>query len=594
MTESAVFSGSLMNHYGLFLPTIEVHGSDKQVQWWSAKARKMEIVGCYAQTELGHGSNVRGLQTIAEYDAKTQEFVLNTPTLRSMKWWPGTLGKVATHALVYAQLITDGKEHGVHSFMVQIRDENHKPLPGIELGDLGPKLGDHANDTGFMKLDNVRIPREFMLSRYQEVSPDGQLIKSPAKEKNAKLLYTTMIFTRGAMVKTSGGFLARAATIATRYSCVRTQGFLETKRGSFKSAERQIIDYQVQRYRVLKQVAMAYAIKFTGSWLVNRFKDVEGGDYKLKNNVEDLTEIAATSGGLKALCTFLAWSGIEDCRKCCGGNGYLMSSGVAPLSANYVWQTTAEGDWIILTLQTGQFLLKCLQGAMSGEKLSDTVSYLSPLQSGKFDPLSSSLPQAKGVEDFHHLDFLLSLFKHSALMAVVNVGQLFQQKLAQNNKFEEAVNSCAIELCNAVRSHCFAFMLSNFVRGIQQVEDKAVKEVLTKVCALFAVSNVLDDSNWNGLITSSQVQMAKVALSELLTQIRPNAVALVDSFDIPDRVLGSTIGRFDGNVYEALYEQALKSPLNQKDPFDGYKEHLQPHLDLEFLKKGNTVPQSKL
>ncbi|KAI9139906.1 acyl-CoA dehydrogenase/oxidase, partial [Paraphysoderma sedebokerense] len=89
------------------------------------------IVGCYAQTELGHGSNVRGLQTIATFNKRNQTFVLHTPTLRSIKWWPGALGKVATHGVVYAQLIIDGKQYGVHSFMLQLRDENHKPLPGI-------------------------------------------------------------------------------------------------------------------------------------------------------------------------------------------------------------------------------------------------------------------------------------------------------------------------------------------------------------------------------------------------------------------------------------------------------------------------------
>jgi len=179
-------------------------------------------------------------------------------------------------------------------------------------------------------------------------------------------------------------------------------------------------------------------------------------------------------------------------------------------------------------------------------------------------------------------------------MAVVNVGQLFQRKLSEHdNKFEEALNSSALELCNTVRSHCFAVMMANFVRVVNAVQDKAVKDVLTHVCALFAVSNILDDSNWTGLISPSQLQMVKMALEGLMNAIRPNAVAVVDAFDIPDRVLCSVIGRYDGNVYEALYEQALKSPLNQRDPFDGYKENLQPYLDVEFLKKGNKLP-SKL
>ena len=178
MSEYSMMGGSLMNHYGLFLPTLLSQADDEQQGWWLIRALCCQIIGVYGQTELGHGSNVRGLQTVAEYDKKTQEFVLSTPTLTAMKWWPGTLGKIGTHAIVYAQLLIDGREYGTQAFMVQIRDDKHRPLPGIELGDLGPKLGDAANDTGLMRLDNVRIPREHMLARYQQVSPEGVFQKS--------------------------------------------------------------------------------------------------------------------------------------------------------------------------------------------------------------------------------------------------------------------------------------------------------------------------------------------------------------------------------------------------------------------------------
>ena len=100
------------------------------------------------QTELGHGSNVRGLQTTATYDKTTQEFILHSPTLRAIKWWPGGLGKTATHCAIYAQLIIDGREYGFHVFFLQLRDENHNPLPGIELGEIGPKVGDNHTETG--------------------------------------------------------------------------------------------------------------------------------------------------------------------------------------------------------------------------------------------------------------------------------------------------------------------------------------------------------------------------------------------------------------------------------------------------------------
>jgi acyl-CoA oxidase len=111
---------------------------------WLIPAFQMKITGCLAQTELGHGSNVRGLQTTAVYDPATEEFIINTPTLRSIKWWPGNLGKTSQFACIYANLITKGKEEGFHVFIMQLRDENHKPLPGVEVLEVGPKIGDNG------------------------------------------------------------------------------------------------------------------------------------------------------------------------------------------------------------------------------------------------------------------------------------------------------------------------------------------------------------------------------------------------------------------------------------------------------------------
>lgn len=108
-------------HDGMFIFTIEGQATDEQKAKWLPLARSNRIIGCYAQTELGHGSNVRGLETTATYDPKTQEFVMHSPTLTATKWWPGGLGKTANHAMVFARLITRGKDHGIHPFIVQIR-----------------------------------------------------------------------------------------------------------------------------------------------------------------------------------------------------------------------------------------------------------------------------------------------------------------------------------------------------------------------------------------------------------------------------------------------------------------------------------------
>ena len=86
----------------------------------------LDIIGCYAQTELGHGSNVGGLETEAVYDKVTDEFIINTPTITATKWWPGDMGRFANHALVMARLIIedDGEknDYGIAPFIVPMRD----------------------------------------------------------------------------------------------------------------------------------------------------------------------------------------------------------------------------------------------------------------------------------------------------------------------------------------------------------------------------------------------------------------------------------------------------------------------------------------
>jgi len=220
---------------------------------------------------------------------------------------------------------------------------------------------------------------------------------------------------------------------------------------------------------------------------------------------------------------------------------------------------------------------------------------LAPLQTANFDLKKSAPPHANFAHDFFNLDYLLSLFHHCALASVIAIGQDFQQKLSEcDGKFDEALNVCSVGLCNTVRIHTFTFMLGNFVHAVASGQDPQVKDVLTKLCAFFACVNIIDDPIWIGRINAQQLQLVKQATLDLLEKLRPDAVPLVDAFEIPDRALNSTIGRFDGNVYEALYSAALQSPLNQVDPFDGYKETLQPYLDLEFLQRGNKIPPPKV
>ena len=215
----------MMLHALMFIPNIAALADAEQCAAWLPDALAHRMVGCYAQTELGHGSNVRGIQTTATYDAATEEFVIDTPQVTAAKWWPGSLGKTANTAIVIAQLIVDGTAYGVHNFLVPLRDRaTHLPLPGVALGDIGPKIGFNNMDNGWAVFRGVRVPRRNMAARYSRVEADGSYTVMPVAASAGKTAYITMMQVRALIVANAGRGLAQAATIAIRYSIVRRQG----------------------------------------------------------------------------------------------------------------------------------------------------------------------------------------------------------------------------------------------------------------------------------------------------------------------------------------------------------------------------------
>lgn len=183
-------------HLSLFNSAMREQTSDSQRAYWIPKMESWEIIGAYAQTELGHGSNVRGIELEATWDQEAKEFVLHSPSLTASKWWNGTLGRTATHAVVVAQLMlpsTDGEKivsHGPHPFIVQVRDSNtHEPPPSIVVGDIGPKYGYASMDNAYMLFDHHRVPHSALLCRYASIDPKTGKYTKP---KNPSSVYGSL------------------------------------------------------------------------------------------------------------------------------------------------------------------------------------------------------------------------------------------------------------------------------------------------------------------------------------------------------------------------------------------------------------------
>lgn len=242
-------------HHGMFESIVKVLGSDEQVKehWDDIVAYK--TLGCYAQTEIGHGSDVQSLQTQAIYDEETEEFIIHTPDLKAAKFWPGDLGKMANYVVLFAKLIIKGESYGLQAFLFRIRDEDtHAPLKGVEVGDIGPKYGYAWKDNGYLIFNNFRVPRSAILSKYVNVTKEGSI----EIRGDPRVAYATMLWIRVSLLTFSWQTMFMTLCKTVRYCLKRTQ----FKTLSNPDQERRVLEYQATQAQLAPILAFTYANVF--------------------------------------------------------------------------------------------------------------------------------------------------------------------------------------------------------------------------------------------------------------------------------------------------------------------------------------------
>lgn len=452
-------------------------------------------------------------------------------------------------------------------FIVQLRSlEDHSVLPGLEIGDIGPKYGYEFNDNGFARFEHVRIPRTDMLMRFTKLSRDGVLTRA----KNDKITYVSMVNVRVSMIREMWHKLGRAVTVATRFSAVRRQ----FKNPADPMTEMQVLDYQMQQRQLFPLLASAYAFHSTGEAIRKMYDQFK--KEVAENDMSMMAEVHATTCCLKSVMTTIVCDGIEKCRKLCGGHGYSRFSGLIDLFSNYVPSQTYEGENTILMLQTARFLLKMASAVSSGRNVQGaTVNYLNKFLLVHNIPSGPTVEQEGGCAN---LEFLVQAFQARAIFLIKNMALEFTSQLRQHKGDQEkAALEVQVAMVRASRAHACVILLSNFVSALNGV-PKPLAPVLSKLCSLFGLSMLVDDSGdfvEHGFESMSE---ARETLLSLLRDIRKDAVPLVDAFGFSDHFLNSALGRFDGNAYQALYEWAKKEPLNQEDLPPGYERFLKPML----------------
>ncbi|KAG0080010.1 fatty-acyl coenzyme A oxidase [Linnemannia elongata] len=532
-------------HYGLFFGALRGSATSAQFSHWVSKGALAlnGMVGCFAMTELGHGSNVAGLETTATFDEASDQFIIHTPTITATKWWIGGAAHTATHTVVFAQLIVRGKRYGTKSFVVQLRDtRTYTLMPGINIGDIGKKMGRDGIDNGWIQFTNVRIPRTNMLMKHTKVSRAGEVKEPPM----AQLTYGALIQGRVAMVVDSGNIAKKAVTIAGRYAAVRRQ---------FQSSPHD-----------------AYAFHFTGvetqklyDNLMDKLESTQPGDASMQDTLDTLKETHATSAGLKAFCTWSTLNAIEACRQTLGGHGYSAYTGLATTYNDFAVHCTWEGDNTILTLQSGRYLVSCYREALAGKAQPEGVSYLNHL-----DTLLNLGCGAKTNEDILNFDIIQEAWGVVTANVVKKAGDDFEVSLKAGMSPEAAYEECSQARLAAAKIHSFGYIFRRFAQAVKSAPE-GLRPILTKVCFLYGLYSIEQNAGFflqYRYFTPSQMDFVRAQVNVFCREVRQEYIPLIDAFNYSDYMINSPLGVYDGNVYEKYFDQVKRqNPVGGEHPY---------------------------
>uniref|UniRef100_A0A8C6C770 Acyl-CoA oxidase like n=1 Tax=Monodon monoceros TaxID=40151 RepID=A0A8C6C770_MONMO len=314
----------------LFGGAIRNLGSPARVTKWLQPLQEQKYTGMFAMTERGHRSNVRGIRTEATFDLSAQEFVIDTPCENAEKMYIGN-AMYGNYVAVFAQLIINGRSQGPHCFIVPVRDENGSMYPGVTAIDMMYKEGLHGVDTGILRFDKVRIPRENLLDKFGSVAPDGQY-HSPIKDKSARFNAMLAVLTplRLAVTFQATGSMKLGLTIAICYSHSQRQF------GPKAKEEVKIIEHQTQTLRLMPHLATALALTF---------------------ELVSSRPLQVLLAGLKAYSTCENIGCLQDCRECTGGLGYMMENRISGLKCDTDMFVTFEDDSVVMLQVVVQELL---------------------------------------------------------------------------------------------------------------------------------------------------------------------------------------------------------------------------------------------
>ncbi|MBS0022978.1 acyl-CoA dehydrogenase family protein [Microbacterium paraoxydans] len=562
--------------WGLFGSAILQLGTKEHHDKWLPGVMDLSIPGAFAMTEIGHGSDVAAVGTTATYDPETEEFVIHTPFRGATKEYLGNAALHGVAATVFAQLITNGVNHGVHCFYVPLRGEDGVDLPGIGREDDGLKGGLNGIDNGRLSFDQVRIPRTNLLNRYGDVAADGTY--SSAIDSPGRRFFTmlgTLVQGRVSLDGASSWASALGLYIAVTYA---------TQRRQFDGADGQevvLLDYGKHQRRLLPRLATTYAQIFAHDEFLQKFDGVFSGRTDTPADREDLETLAAA---LKPLSTWHALDTLQEAREACGGAGFMFENRLVGLRADLDIYVTFEGDNNVLLQLVGKRLLTDYAKQFQGKDAAALARYAVGMTAGKVFHGAGLRQLGQAVSDFGQVARSVERGLREEQQHDLLAGRVQQMvadiagrlRAAGKDKVRgaELFNQNQTELIEAARAHGELLQWEAFTDAVHGIDDPETKKVLTWLRDLFGLQLIEKHLAWHlihGRLSTQRAAAVSSYIDRLCARLRPHALDLVNAFGYePEHVRapiasGAEKKRQDeARAYYAALAASGEAPVQEK------------------------------
>ncbi len=564
--------------WGLFGAAILHLGTEHHHETFLPGAMSLAVPGAFAMTESGHGSDVSSIGTTATYDPATAEFVIDTPFRAAWKDYLGNAAKDGQAAVVFAQLIVSGVNHGVHALYVPIRDGANF-LPGVGGEDDGLKGGLNGIDNGRLHFTGVRVPRTNLLNRYGDVDENG-VYTSPIASPGRRFFTMIGTLVQGRVSLDGAAVIASklALTIAIRYGAERRQ---------FSDGAGQdevvLLDYQRHQRRLLPRLATTYAMSFAHERFLDKFDGVFSGAHDTDADRQELETIAAA---LKPYSTWAALDILQESREACGGNGFLAENRFTQLRADLDIYATFEGDNNVLLQLVAKRLLadyaKSLKGAdakaiagLVAQQVGDAAFNRSGLRAFTqnvvdFGSTARSIGYVRGTDGQRQL-----LTDRVQTMVAELAARL--RGIAKLTPAEGAAlfNANQNELIEAAYAHTELLEWEAFTEGVESITDPGTRTVLTWLRDLYGFTLIEKHAAWyliHGRLSPARASAVTDYIDDrLLPRLRPHALDLVDAFGFEQAHLRAPIAtgqerrrQDEAREYYRAQAEAGDGPVDEK------------------------------